>query len=60
VTNRILDDLVRAVRPRFMRLTARFKVRGGIYTTICTEHRDPHWQPPQPVAFDAIGIERDR
>src|SRR3989337_1521016 len=34
VTNRILDDLVRAIAPRFARLTARFLVRGGIYTTV--------------------------
>ncbi len=39
VTNQILDDLVGAVSPRFMRLTARFNVRGGIYTTVQAEHR---------------------
>ncbi|OGA02174.1 MAG: NADPH-dependent 7-cyano-7-deazaguanine reductase QueF, partial [Betaproteobacteria bacterium RIFCSPLOWO2_02_67_12] len=33
VTNRILDDLVRATRPRWMRLTARFRPRGGLLTT---------------------------
>ncbi len=33
VTNKILDDLARATRPRLMRLEARFNVRGGIYTT---------------------------
>jgi len=38
VTNRILEDLVKATRPRFMRLAARFNVRGGIYTTIVAEH----------------------
>ena len=38
VTNEILDDLVRATRPRYMRLTARFLVRGGIYTTVVAEH----------------------
>jgi 7-cyano-7-deazaguanine reductase len=38
VTNRILDDLVAAVKPRFMRLTARFYVRGGIFTTVVAEH----------------------
>src|SRR5574337_1789031 len=32
VTNRILDDLVKATQPRFMRLSADFGVRGGIYT----------------------------
>ncbi len=46
VTNRILDDLVRATAPRFMRLTAEFGVRGGIYTNVIAEHRDPGWTPP--------------
>jgi 7-cyano-7-deazaguanine reductase len=51
VTNRILDDLVAATQPRFMRLSARFNVRGGIYTTVVVEHRTPHWQAPNPVAL---------
>ena len=34
VTNRILDDLVRATKPRYMKLEARFNVRGGIYTCL--------------------------
>jgi 7-cyano-7-deazaguanine reductase len=34
VVNRILDDLVRAVRPRSMTVTGRFNVRGGIQTTV--------------------------
>ena len=38
VTNRILDDLVAAIAPRFMRLTAEFGVRGGITTTVVAEH----------------------
>lgn len=48
LTNRILDDLVAALSPRFMRLTAEFNVRGGIYTTIEAEHRQTGWhgQPP--------------
>lgn len=49
VTNRILGDLVSATRPRFMRLTAEFNVRGGIYTTVVAEHRDPEWQAPEAV-----------
>lgn len=49
VTNRILDDLVAATQPRFMRLTARFFVRGGIYTHVVAEHRKPGWQPLTPV-----------
>lgn len=45
VTNRILDDLVAAIQPRFMRLTAKFYVRGGIFTNIVAEHRKAGWQP---------------
>lgn len=45
VTNRILDDLVKGVKPRFMRLTARFYVRGGIFTNVVVEHRKKGWKP---------------
>ena len=45
VTNQMLDDLVKALQPRFMRLTARFFVRGGIYTTVSAEHRKKNWKP---------------
>lgn len=51
VTNRILGDLVEACRPRFMRLTGKFNVRGGIYTTVVAEHRKEGWQPPAPVTL---------
>lgn len=49
VTNRILDDLVKAISPKFMRLTAEFNVRGGIYTSVVAEHRQSGWQSPAPV-----------
>jgi len=49
VTNRILDDLAKATNPRFMRLTARFFVRGGIFTTVMAEHRKKTWKPSAPV-----------
>lgn len=45
VTNRILDDLVAAIDPKFMRLTSKFYVRGGIFTNVVAEHRKPGWQP---------------
>lgn len=45
VTNRILDDLVKATRPRFMRLTARFYVRGGIFTNVVAEYCKKGWMP---------------
>lgn len=43
VTNEILEDLVGAIAPRFMRLTAEFNVRGGIYTTVVAEHTKTGW-----------------
>ena len=46
VTNEILDDLVNATAPRFMRVTAIFNVRGGIGTTVIAEHRAEGWQAP--------------
>src|SRR5258705_3915016 len=49
VTNRMLDDLVKATQPRFMRLTARFYVRGGIYTTVSAENGKKGWQPQSRV-----------
>ncbi len=38
VTNQILDDLVKAVRPRRMTVTGRFNVRGGITTRVVARH----------------------
>lgn len=49
VTNLMLADLVGATLPRFMRLTAEFNVRGGIFTTVVAEHRAPDWNPVAPV-----------
>lgn len=49
VTNRILDDLVQACAPHFMRVSAEFNVRGGIYTTVVAEHRSDAWTPNEPV-----------
>lgn len=49
VTNQILNKLAEVTKPRFMRLRADFKVRGGVYTDVVVEHRDPNWQPPQRV-----------
>ena len=45
VTNEILDDIVHTVQPRYARLTAKFWVRGGIFTTVEAEHRAKGWQP---------------
>ena len=39
VTNVILDDLVKALSPRWMQVIGEFYVRGGIDTTITVENR---------------------
>jgi len=49
VTNRILSELSETCLPHFMRITARFNVRGGIYTTVVAEHRADGWTPAAPV-----------
>ena len=49
MTNRILDDLVAATQPRFMRLIGDWNVRGGIYTKVIVEHRAEGWQTPDAV-----------
>ena len=48
VTNDIVDDIVKATQPRFIRITAKWYVRGGIYTNVVAEHRQKGWKP-QPV-----------
>ena len=60
VTNRILDDLAGALKPRFMRFAARWYVRGGIYTTVVVEHRKRGWKPPPAVVLDAFPAQDPR
>ena len=57
VTNRILDDLVKALAPRFLRLTARWYVRGGIFTTVVAEHRKKGWKPAPHVELGRFAPE---
>jgi 7-cyano-7-deazaguanine reductase len=51
VTNEIADHLTGLMDPRFLRLTARFNVRGGIYTSVVVERRQDSWKPPGPVTL---------
>ncbi len=51
VSNQILNDLTALLSPRFMRLTAAFRVRGGITTTVTVEHRKEGWVGPESVAL---------
>lgn len=58
VTNEILDQLVAVTKPRFMRLTAVFNVRGGVYTHVTAEHRAKGWKgqlPPSAWHVDPTG-----
>lgn len=51
VTNKILDDLAAAMKPRYLRLIARFYVRGGIFTTVTADYRKKGWKPGPVVAL---------
>ena len=43
VTNKILDDLVATISPRFMNISANFNVRGGIRTNVTAEYIMSGW-----------------
>jgi 7-cyano-7-deazaguanine reductase len=45
VTNTILGDLVKAMKPRYIRIHADWFVRGGIRTLVTVEHRKKGWKP---------------
>lgn len=51
VTNDILDDIVKVTQPRFIRITAKWYVRGGIYTNVVVEHRKKGWRPQPTIAL---------
>lgn len=51
VTNKIVNDLVAACQPRYLRLTADFNVRGGIYTKVVSDYRKPGWEAPEVVSL---------
>jgi 7-cyano-7-deazaguanine reductase len=51
VTNDIVDDIVKVTDPRFIRITAKWYVRGGIYTNVVAEHRKRGWKPQPTIAL---------
>jgi 7-cyano-7-deazaguanine reductase len=51
VTNEIADHIAKATQPRFLRLTSKFNVRGGIYTSVVVERRKSGWEPARAVAL---------
>jgi 7-cyano-7-deazaguanine reductase len=54
VTNQILDDIVKAIAPRFARLTAKWYVRGGIFTNVVAEHHKNGWKPAPRINLAAF------
>ncbi len=54
VTNTILSDIVKVTDPRFIRITAKWYVRGGIYTNLVAEHRKKGWKPQPRVDLPAF------
>jgi 7-cyano-7-deazaguanine reductase len=57
VTNDILSKIVETTKPRYARITARWYVRGGIYTNVVAEHRKKGWKPAPVVALPAHAAE---
>ena len=57
VTNDILDAIVAAAAPRFARITAKWYVRGGIYTNVVAEHRQGGWKPQATVELPGFGVQ---
>ena len=49
LSNEIMSQMVAVISPRFLRLTAEFYVRGGIYTTVVAQHQAASWTPPAQV-----------
>ncbi len=43
-TNRILDDLVKVLKPRYILVTADFNVRGGISSVVKTEYMEKNFK----------------
>jgi 7-cyano-7-deazaguanine reductase len=58
VTNQVLDDLKAALAPRFIRLTSRWNVRGGIATTVVAEHRKRGWKAAPYVELGRLARSR--
>jgi 7-cyano-7-deazaguanine reductase len=57
VTNDVVDAIVGAIEPRFIRIAAKWYVRGGIYTTVVAEHRKRGWKPRFAIELPAHGAQ---
>ncbi len=47
--NQVLDDLIAALQPRWMRVVAEFNVRGNIKTVVSAEQAEPGYAGPRPA-----------
>lgn len=45
VTNKIMDDIVKAVSPRYIEVEGDFFVRGGIHTVVKAHYQKHGWKP---------------
>jgi 7-cyano-7-deazaguanine reductase len=57
VTNEIVDHMTERLKPRFLRLTAKWYVRGGLFTTVVVEHRKSGWKPAPGALLTLAGAE---
>lgn len=57
VTNRIADELAGILKPRYLKVTARWYVRGGIYTNVVAEHRKKGWKPQARVDLEPFALQ---
>lgn len=54
VTNAILDDLTTILKPRYAQLTAKFYVRGGIFTNVTVDYRKKNWKPKPIISLPSF------
>ena len=57
VTNRIADDLIGVLDPRYLMVEGDFYVRGGIFTTVVAEHRKRGWKAAPYVDLGRVAVE---
>lgn len=55
VVNRVLDDLVALLDPRWIEVIGDFNVRGNIHTAITARHGRPGYVPPDPPYRQRVG-----
>ena len=54
VTTAILDDLTTILKPRYAQLTAKFYVRGGIFTNVTVDYRKKNWKPKPIISLPSF------